>query len=122
MNNSDIIAHTDPIFKQLGLLKLDEIYRIEVAKFMYEHDKHSLPESLTNLFTAVDSIHNYSTRQSGHLRKFNARTNIAVQSILNKGPLIWNQLDDNIKMKQTLQSFTSCLRRDILTGGTGPVV
>ena len=37
ITNNKFNAHTDPIFKSLGFLKIQDIYRLNVLKFYYKH-------------------------------------------------------------------------------------
>ena len=36
MLRSAFNAHTDPLLKNLGILKLEGIYKLQVGKFMYQ--------------------------------------------------------------------------------------
>ena len=42
-------AHTDPIFKNLGILKFYDIYLIQLGLFMYSYQNHTLPSKLISL-------------------------------------------------------------------------
>ena len=46
ITNSNYIAHTDPIFKTLNLLKLPDLYRLQLYKLYYKMKK----TNCTNLF------------------------------------------------------------------------
>ena len=37
------IAHTEPLFKTLNLLKINDIYTLKLIKFFYKLSKDSLP-------------------------------------------------------------------------------
>ena len=49
--------HTSPIFKECQLLKLDDIYKLEVVKFVYLFMKSELPTALNGMFALNSSIH-----------------------------------------------------------------
>ena len=46
-------AHTEPIFKELGILKLNEIYILQIGKLMYLYKNGLLPYSFNNVFLMI---------------------------------------------------------------------
>ena len=114
MLNADYYAHTHPIFIHLNLLKVDDIYRVEILKFMYHYANGNLPISLSNIFTYTSCIHSYNTRQAKHIRPYNPRTNTSQNSLLFKGPKLWNDLPTLYQNKCTIKSFASTLRIDTI--------
>ena len=55
-------AHTDPIFKELKILKFDKLYLFNLGKFMYSYYNNLLTRSFDNTFLRKTDIHNYYTR------------------------------------------------------------
>ena len=41
-------AHTEPMFKQMGLLNMSDLYAFEVNKFIFDVFKCTLPTPLLN--------------------------------------------------------------------------
>lgn len=67
--NAKYNAHTDPIFKQLDLLKITDIYTISKLKFFFKIVHNMLPSYfLTNFVVFNRDTHEYQTRQSCFLR------------------------------------------------------
>ena len=64
ITNSQYNAHTAPIFKQLKLLKLKDIYTLNVGKFMFKVTNNQVPNKIKPYFPLNTGIHNYSTRQA----------------------------------------------------------
>ena len=62
ISGSKYNAHTEPIFKRLDLLKLDDIFKLSVLKFYYRFNKGILPHYLQNMFHENVPQHSYSTR------------------------------------------------------------
>ena len=62
ITNSNYIAHTDPIFKTLNLLKLPDLYRLQLYKLYYKMKKQTVPTYFKNILTEV--IIPYNTRNS----------------------------------------------------------
>ena len=38
MNNASYLAHTDPLLFSNGILKVHDIYKLNVGLYMYDHD------------------------------------------------------------------------------------
>jgi hypothetical protein len=92
VSNVGHYEHTQPLFVQLDILKLDDMYEIETLKFMHQYVNGELPSSLHNIFVNTSTVHNYDTRQSRHIRPFHPRTNLSLKSLLCNGPKLWNNL------------------------------
>ena len=94
MTGASYNAHTEPLFKQLNILKLPDLYRLYVSKYMFAFINNSLPCNLLKIFTLAQDTHDHDTRHSKTLKLkiIKTRTVIATQSILNMGPTIWNSV------------------------------
>ena len=55
-----MFAHTDPLFKNLHILKAEDIFRIQQFKLYYKYLKHTFPTLFLNLRFRT-SEHNYNT-------------------------------------------------------------
>ena len=51
------------IYKGLNILKLNELYKIELAKIMHQLHNNSLPKVIFDLSVSLDIVHNHNTRQ-----------------------------------------------------------
>ena len=49
-------AHTEPLFKCTGILKLQELYKQQVILFMYDYQSNTLPKSFQNYFQLNSTI------------------------------------------------------------------
>jgi hypothetical protein len=111
-------AHTSSLFHKASILKLEDIYSVEVSKLVFKYRQGDLPTPLKSLFTLTSAIHTRMTRQHDDLYFKKCRTTLATQHISHKGPQIWNSLPFEIKTLThgTLKSFTSKLTRYIING------
>ena len=75
INNSNFDAHTDPIFKELSILKFNDIHLLQLGQFMYSYKSSSLPLKFSNKFLQNSQFHNYNTRNSHALHLPYCRTN-----------------------------------------------
>lgn len=92
LDKSKFDAHTDPIFKKLNILKLENICLLQLGLFMYSYKKSLLPNRFKNMFVLNSDIHGYSTRNLMAFRVPLCRTNIRQFSIRFQGPKFFNSL------------------------------
>ena len=61
---------TNKSLQELNLLKLNNIYKLELAKYIYQLHYGTLLKSFYDRFIKLSAIHNYSTRQKQNLVYF----------------------------------------------------
>ena len=87
-----------PLYEQLQVLNIDEIYKLEVAKFMTKVNLNKLPVFCCNQSTIFRTlsfnIHTYSTRNVSSKSFYVQRTSLVKtnQSLKISGVKIWNSL------------------------------
>ena len=55
ITNSDFRAHTAPLFSNLGILDVNQVNTLDIAKFMFHYLYNLLPPLFLNLFQTVKS-------------------------------------------------------------------
>ena len=61
-------AHSEPLFKELKLLKLEDIRKLQELKFYYKLVHRQLPSYFNCIsVTTINAVHQHNTRQSGDL-------------------------------------------------------
>ena len=61
-------AHSEPLFKELKLLKLEDIRKLQELKFYYKLVHKQLPSYFNCIsVTTINTVHQHNTRQSGNL-------------------------------------------------------
>ena len=58
------LCHVSPIFKALNLLKIDDIYQLELEKFMYQTFNGNIPQKIDRDFIKLSSVHKHYTRHT----------------------------------------------------------
>ena len=53
-----------PLYKKLNLLKLDDIYSLELGKIIHKYHSGNLPDNVNHLFTPVNQVHCHATRSA----------------------------------------------------------
>ena len=62
MTFSNRDTHTNPLFSQLGLIKLKDLVTIHTAFFMFQYHHNLLSKAFDNFFLRISSKHNFNTR------------------------------------------------------------
>ena len=100
-------------YKKLDILMLDELYNLEVGKFMYRSSSLLLPTSFDEYFTKIDHHHYTRARANANLTFPRPRTNFGKQSIKYMGVKIWNEIPTDVKHSLTPQSFCQQMKLHI---------
>ena len=61
------------LYKKLNLLKFGDVYKLELAKFMYQLHHNRVPKSLTESFVKITDINTHKTRQAQNVVYFRPR-------------------------------------------------
>ena len=106
ISNSKYNAHTEPIFKTLRLLKVEDIFKLQILKFYYKHQKCSLPDYFQSMeYNTISKLHNYSTRQQTHIKINKTKTKFAENCIRNHLAVILNNMPKVILEKSETHSL-----------------
>ena len=105
--------HTDPIFAELKILRISEIYVYSLQLLLYKYHHMLLPGIFADIFVSNDSIHGYNTRQAHLLHVPIFRSQPAFSSIRKTGVKSYNYfrgiIDLNVSIityKYHLKSFS----------------
>ena len=114
ISNSPYLSASKPLFEKYNVLDVFNLYKKEVAIFMYKYKNKLLPKSLEGMFTSRYDIHRYNTR-------FNKDYQINIHKIkglLHTGPHVWNSLPVDIKQSNSLGSFRNKVSSHLLNNLT----
>ena len=100
-----------PLFKQLHVLTIEDLYKLHLSKLMYLHSKNALPTSISNIFITNTSIHSHYTRHQNDPHVKSRNTYHISQSFLHRAPDIWYQIPQEIKSCNTINSFTRQMKK-----------
>ena len=108
-------AHTEPLFKSLNLLKLEDVLYVSVLELYYKLCHGNPPAYVTNLFTRVvpGTTHDYDLRPSGIFKMFTTHTCVAERCIRCILPKIINDTDPSVTNKvymHSIQGFTNYVK------------
>ena len=102
MSDAGYRDHTEPLFKRLRILNLDDIYKYHLS--IYMHDERTKGNTF--------ATHNVNTRNRDNIRSDFHRLTVCQHAVSYMGPSTFNQLpphlkiiDNRIKFKKSLKSF-----------------
>ena len=87
--------------EKFNTLNIFDLYQKELGIFMYKYKVGLLPTSFDHLFTNLESIHNYDTRNKTNYRFEIHRT----KSVLTDGPKLWNSLPYETRTASSVNMF-----------------
>ena len=108
--------HVSPLYKNLSLLKLQDIYKLELAKFMYQLSFNKLPKIIESAFPKIENIHYHNTRHTQNTKFFLSRVseNAAKNQLSFKGIKLWRSIPDRIKTLSWF-SFKKTYKQSLLS-------
>ena len=89
VSRSSFVAHANPIFVSLRILKLEDIIKLQIGKVMYLYKNGLLPNSFNGMFLLNCDVHSYNTRSKNSFRLPYCRTNVRKFSLRFQGPEIF---------------------------------
>ena len=111
ITNSKYNEHTGPLFKRLNILKLDDIHKTELAKFVFAVKTSSAPSPLSDIYLLNSRVHTHHTRQQEDVHVNKSKCDVVFRSFINKGPHYWSSLSPTIKESRTANCFRSRLHK-----------
>ena len=111
ISKSTFDSHSDPIFKELELLKLSDIRQLELGKLMFSLNHSLLPSKFNNYFSLNKQVHSYATRHVNDFHLPSCRTNLRKFSVSFQGPTYYNTIENDIKEFNSLHLFKTKLKK-----------
>ena len=117
INKEKFDAHTDPIFKELKILKLEDIYLFHLGSFMYLFQNNLLPRPFGNLILRTNQGHNYNTRSSNQNLFYVpfCRTSLRQFCVHYQGRSFFNTLNSDIRNASSVSQFKTFLKKYLLS-------
>ena len=99
ITDSKLRMSSNPQYYKLGILKLPELYTLEIAKLMHQYSHHNLPQPFSTFFTPVSSVHERFSRAKTENKLYIPKFSTArsQKSFKYQGAKIWNSIPTEIK-------------------------
>ena len=111
-------SHTEPLFKQLNMLKLEDLLKLQQLKFYFKFNESSLPVYLQNWdITTNAHVHNYNTREYACIHPFKVKHEFAKKCLKYNLPKLINDTPERVKDKintHSLQGFINYGKNDMI--------
>lgn len=126
------LPHSEPLFKSLEILKFEDIFRINLAKFVYQTLSKESPEVFSEWFQYSHLIHSHATTSAVNIISENyfdvgiaesTRTlftkrphlvNYGAKMIQVSGPVLWNSIPNNVQDSPSVENFKEKLKKHFL--------
>ena len=102
---ADFFDHTDPLFKETKLLKIEQIFKLNCAQFIYKCYNTNLFNDFKSELKTHKDIHNYNTRGNSQLRLPFTGLKKCQQSFFHVGINLWNEIPTSIKHANSIVFF-----------------
>ena len=101
LTNSKKKSHTSHLFGNQEILKFEDLYKLNVIKFVREYQYGECPLYFCDTLNTNVSLHSYNTRQSFNFHRESIDLKLQEQTISFKLTNIWNIQPNSIKIKIT---------------------
>ncbi|MFZ2538340.1 MAG: reverse transcriptase family protein [Oscillospiraceae bacterium] len=107
---SGFTAHSSPLFAELKLLSVYNIYKYQMGIYMYKIINNSIPTLGHHTFKTNSQVHNYNTRQKEKLHIEFSRTTMRQNTMTHQGVQLWNGLSDELRSAPSCNIFKKLYR------------
>ena len=112
-------SSAEPLYKELNVMKFDNINTYLIGNFMYRYSKEKVPELFYSFFIKNQDIHVHDTRSAQHFHDPCVKTDLGKTGIRYRA-VIWNLiLQDGTNIDVSEAVFKKCLKR-LITAGVFP--
>ena len=108
-------THTTPLFHKLKILKLEDLYKLQISRIMHQINSNSYKGSYN--LKLVKQVHQHSTRfsEEQNYHKQSTTLNITDQALSTVGPKLWSEVPSDLKKLNT-KLFVSKYKQFIING------
>ena len=114
---------SEPLYNDLEILKLDDVFKFHIVKFVFQCLSHETPPTFHDWFKVNNEVHHHGTTSNVEIFRenyFDVGTVVQTKNLHTKpsilvnyggkslqvtGPILWNDLPNEIKNKENLNPF-----------------
>ena len=126
------LVSTNPLFKDLQILKVHDVFKLHVAKFIFSCLSFITPSIFFNWFILNHTLHNYNTVSNinvimknyfeiDHVVETNTLhvrgsrlVNYGAKLLKVAGPILWNSLPSDIRNSLSINSFKYSVKKYLI--------
>jgi len=102
-----------PLYEATQITPQHKLYKIHLAKLMYQHKNNLLPKPLQALYTPNTETHEHNTRHRHDPHIIRHRTHLVSKTFIHKAPEFWYTLPDTVKEATSIHSFKNRVLRHL---------
>ena len=108
-------SHVTKLYKKLDFLKLHDVYKLELTKFMHKLFNNKLPNSCNYDFSTIENTRDYETRRPSRSNYFLPRVSKSAgqKKVEFRGVKLWNDISENLKNKP-FNSFKKQFKENLI--------
>ena len=110
MTFSNYLAHFKPLFIQLFILPIYEIYKYNLAIYMFRIINRLIPPLKHHQFVMNSSIHHHYTRRRNDIHTRYCRTTKRQNTFAFQGPKLWRDLLTHLTVVKSLPIFKKSVK------------
>ena len=103
-------AHTNDFFKTNNILKINELYKLNLCSLVFKYTRPSIDLPSTNRFQSLANIHSHNTRQNENLAAPRYNLTKSQSSFVYNSIRAWNSLPNEVKSCNSLPTFKRHLK------------
>ena len=110
ISKSKFNSHTEPLFRELSLLKFEHIFQIQCLSFYYNVINERIPDFFSKKFKLKSRMHYHETRQNNDIQIAGTRTTSAKQCIRQYIPTVLTSIPTLVSEKITTHRYAGFSR------------
>ena len=114
VTKSSRFCHTESLFKFNSILKLEDLSKLEAAKFFYQNQN---VKQNFNIGRGLD-LHSHNTQSASNLLLPRVRTELARKFVLCSGFKLYNDLPHHVLLANSKANFKCLLKKNLLEAYT----
>ena len=111
------LSHSEPLFKELSILNLNDMYKLSSLKFYFKYQKEDLPLYFVDMFKPTVVTHSHATRNKNTVNLPRPKHKLLETSIRFNIPLLLSSLPSLVTDKlntHSLNGFSNYTKKFLL--------
>ena len=110
ITKSKFNSHTEPLFRELSILKVEHIFQMQCLNLYYNVINERTPDFFSKMFKLKSRMHSHETRQKNYIHIAGTRTTSAKQCIRQYIPTVLTSIPTLVSDKITTHSYAGFSR------------
>ena len=118
------LIHTSPLFSEMGILKIKDIFAMQISKFIHKCINSNIIGNFDKWFVLNSDVHYHKTRSNYNISEmrytnnlfipFGRTTHYGLKLIKVSGPKLWNNLPLDLRTIKSISNFKNSVKNHII--------